>query len=572
VFVLGINANRRGSSACLLHDGQLVAAAEEARFRRTEDWVGFPTEAVRYCLEEARISLADVDHVAVAQGPAPLNRPSGFWPWRTAPKSDLSGAPDQAILDAMREAYPDQIDGVQAHMHLVEHQRSHLASAFFPSPFAEAAVISIDDADESWSTSWGIGRGSQIEVMGYIESPHSLSTFYAALAQWLGLRPWGDEDQVMALAAHGGARYVEAMRRVIKLHRDGSFELSLDLFDRSIRSAPGLASSDPLFSPRWVDLIGPPRPHDQTETAGPVKGFTQFQLDVAASGQAMLELAELNLIKSVQRVSQLPVLCLSGSIALNQVFNGKISALTPFERISVQPAAGDASTAVGAAFHLYHEVLGHPRVPMLASPYTGPCFEDDDMAHMLRGYGLRFWTAPDDELVPHTAQMIANGAVVGWFQGRMEWGPHPLGNRSVLADPRRPEMDHYLHEAIARRAPFVPFGASVLQEAAGDFFHQAELEPVVSRFSEVKPERQGQIPAVTHVDGTAQAHGVSRDLNPRYWHLIRAFEEHSGVPVVLNTSFSDQERVICEPEQAIQAFLRTRMDALVLGNHLVVRS
>jgi carbamoyltransferase len=582
VYILGINAYHAGASACLLQNGQLIAAAEEERFNRVTHWAGFPSDAIRYCLSEAGITIGDLDHLAVACDPSSSRAPNGPWhmrsPSRFLPRrgGHHQSADGQPPSDALLQSLGVKRANFRARFHRVDHHRSHLASAFFTSPFSQAAVVSLDDVGDDVSTMWGVGNDHEIRLLGRIELPHSLGLFAQALTQWLGFMRYGDEDKLVDLAAYGEPLYLDEMRRIVRLHRDGTFELNLDLFRHAkerltVAWDDGTPSTELLFSREWVNLLGAPRHPHQTETDSSLEGFTQYQLDVAASGQAMLELAELNLVRAVQKATGQRNLCMAGSLALNRGFNGKVRALTPFEQMYVQPAAGDAGTAMGVAYHIYHQLLGHARRPEVSSPYTGPQFDDDEIAHMLRGYGLSAWTADDDELIPSVAELLAGGWVVGWFQGRMEWGPRPLGNRSVLADPRRPGMVDVLRGRSKQPEPFRPFGASILSDATADYCVEDSPSPYMSQVYEMLPEQQCRIPAVTHVDGTARLQTVDGATNPRYWHLIRAFEEQTGVPLVLNTSFNENEPIICEPEQAIQSFLRTRMDALVLGNQLVAR-
>jgi carbamoyltransferase len=583
MYILGINAYHAGASACLLRDGELVAAAEEERFLRTKYWAGFPTQAIRFCLAEAGITAADLDHVGISRDPSANLHKKVLFALRRRPsfslvRDRLSNAakvrdPRGALIEGL------ELDGasLKAEFHNIEHHRAHLASSFFVAPFEEAAVISVDGMGDFVSTMWGVGRGTNLEILGSINFPHSLGIFYTAVSQWLGFPRYGDEGKVMGLAPYGQPRYLPQMRQVVRLQRDGTFRLDLDCFVHHAGGATmtwddGEPTLGTLYSPKLETIFGPARDPDLREGGDSVlPGFTQHQLDVAASLQAMLEEAEFHLVRMVQRVTGQTNLCLAGGVALNSVFNGKVLPQTPFEEIYVQPAAGDAGTAMGVAYEIHHELLGHPRGPALAHAYTGPQYADDQIAELLDGQGLTYERLEDDALFPRAARLIAEGCVLGWFQGRMEWGPRALGNRSILADPRRADMKEILNARIKRREPFRPFAPSILLEATGDYFDQSYPDPFMLKVYGVRPEKQAVIPAVTHVDGTGRLQTVDRAANPRYWALIKAFEAETGVPVVLNTSFNENEPIVCTPQEALDCFLRTRMDALVLGNFVLVK-
>jgi carbamoyltransferase len=572
MYVLGINAFHAGAAACLLRDGELVAAAEEERFNRIKYAAGFPSQAIRYCLSEAGITAYDLDHVAISRDAganvhkkilfALTRRPS-----LGAIRDRLTNAaqvrdPKAALVRAL------QLDAgeVKAQFHGVQHHLAHMASAFFVSPFEAAAVVSIDGMGDFVSTMWGAGCGNRLDVVGSIGFPHSLGIFYTAVSQWLGFEKYGDEGKVMGLAPYGRPIYLDQMRRIVRTQRDGTFELDLDYFVHHTGGASmtwdsGSPTLERLYSPRLEALLGAAR-----QCSGALE---QHHLDVAASMQAMLELVELELLRSLQRATGETAVCLAGGVALNSVVNGKIRANTPFEQIFVQPAAGDAGTSLGAAYYVYHQVLGYPRRQQLRHAGTGPSFEDASIAVALEQRGLVAERLSEDELCRQTAALIARGDVVGWFQGRMEWGPRALGNRSIVADPRRAEMKDVLNARIKHRESFRPFAPSVLREASDTYFDQRQADPFMTSVWDVLPPRRTTIPAVTHVDGTARTQTVDAADTPLYWRLISEFESLTDVPVVVNTSFNDNEPIVCRPQEAIDCFLRTRMDALAIGNHLV---
>jgi len=572
VYILGINAYHGGASACLIKDGQLIAAVEEERFKRVKYWAGFPTEAIRYCLAEAGITAYDLDHVGISRNPGAhlhkkilyaLSRRPSFGKIRDR----LANAarvrdPKKALVNALNL----DPSALKAEFHNVEHHRAHMASAFFVSPFQEAAILSVDGMGDFVSTMWGIGRGNRFEVHGEINYPHSLGWLYTAVSQWLGFPKYGDEGKVMGLAPYGQPVYLDQFRKIVRLQRDGTFELGMDYFSLDAEGATmtwdeGAPVLGTLYSQKLVDLLGPPRQ--------PRMEITEHHRNVAASLQAMLEEAEFNLVNMLQRVTGQKALCMAGGVALNSAFNGKILPNTAFEDIYIHPAAGDAGTALGVCYYIYHQVLGQPRTCVLNHAYTGPRFTNGRIAQVLDDYGLRYDELDVDQLVQRAAETVAQGNVLGWFQGRMEWGPRALGNRSIIADPRRDDMKDILNARIKHREKFRPFAPSILMEAVGDYFDETYPDPFMIKVYKVLPEKRAEIPAVTHVDGTGRLQTVHRDTNPLYWQLIKEFETLTGVPVVLNTSFNENEPIVCTPEEAIDCFLRTKMDVLIIGNYLV---
>lgn len=572
MYILGINAYHGGASACLIKDGQLIAAAEEERFKRVKYWAGFPVEAIRYCLAEAGITAYDLDHVGISRDPSAhlhkkilyaLSRRPSFGKTRDRL---VNAARVRDPKKALVEALNLDPSALKAEFHNVEHHRAHMASAFFVSPFQEAAILSVDGMGDFVSTMWGVGRGNRIEVLGEINYPHSLGWLYNAVSQWLGFPKYGDEGKVMGLTAYGEPVYLDEFRKIVRLQRDGTFELDLDYFALDAEGATmtwddGAPTVGTLYSQKLVDLFGPPRV--------PRSEITEHQQNVAASLQAMLEEAEFNLVHMLERATGQKALCMAGGVALNSLFNGKVLPNTDFEDIYIHPAAGDAGTALGVAFYIYHQILGRPRNYVLNHAYTGPRFSNGRIAKVLDSYGLTYAELPDDELCRTAARLVAEGSVVGWFQGRMEWGPRALGNRSILADPRRDDMKDILNARIKHRERFRPFAPSILLEATGEYFDQDYPDPFMIKVYNVLPEKRSLIPAVTHVDGTGRLQTVDRETAPLYWQVIKEFENLTGVPVVLNTSFNENEPIVCTPQEAIECFLRTKMDALVIGNYLV---
>ena len=580
MVILGINAYHGDSSACLVQDGQLIAAAEEERFRRIKHWAGLPTEAVRYCLEEAGIHLSNVDAIAINQD-AHANL------WRKAVFAAKSGLSVRTLLDRYQNKRKRlQVDVQLAHelnepyvsgkLEVVEHHMSHLASAFLVSPFEKAVVVSVDGFGDFASAAWGIGDGTRIEVDGKVFFPHSLGIFYQALTQFIGFPSYGDEYKVMGLAPYGEPKHLATMEDIVRLTNQGKFELNLRYFRHDKEKieyewSNGEPTVGRLYTPALEQLLGPSRKQDEE--------LTQFHKDLARSIQAMYEKAFFHLLNHLHSKYRVDNLALAGGCAMNSVANGKVFANTPFKKLYIQSAAGDAGGAIGAAKAVWHRRADTKRDFQMDHAYWGPQFSDDVIKQLLDEKSLEIgqencrvkFVSNEDELCALTAAAIADGLVVGWFQGRMEWGPRALGNRSIVCDPRRSDMKDILNRKIKRRESFRPFAPSILKEAVLDWFEVDDDVPFMMQVYQIRAERRGQIPAVTHVDGSGRLQTVYKTTNPRYYKLIKAFDAISGVPMVLNTSFNENEPVVCRPEEALACFLRTKMDLLVMGNWVVRR-
>ena len=575
MYILGINAYHGGSSATLIHDGQLIAAAEEERFTRVKYWAAFPIQAIRFVLTEAGITPQELDHVGISADPKANLMQKALFTFTKRPnlnfvRDRLSHSMKTTTLKtAFCEGLEVDPASMKADFHNVEHHRAHLASAFFVSPFDQAAVLSVDGAGDFVTTMWGTGQGNKLSVTDEILFPHSLGIYYTAITQWLGFPKYGDEGKTMGLAPYGEPKFVDEMRRIVRIQRDGTFELDLDYFVHHAEGATmtwgeGEPTLGTLYSPKLVEMFGEPRV-SRTE-------ITQRHMDVAASMQAMLEEAEFALVRKLQAETGAKTLCMAGGVALNSAFNGKVLPNTDFEDIHIHPAAGDAGTSLGVCYYIYHQVLGYPRAFVMTNAYTGPQFSNGTIQAALDRLGLSYKTLDEDALVKQAAGIVADGNVLGWYQGRMEWGPRALGNRSIIADPRRDDMKDILNARIKHREKFRPFAPSILLEATGDYFDQTYPDPFMIKVYNVLPEKRTEIPAVTHVDGTGRLQTVEREHSPLYWSLINAFGELTGTPVVLNTSFNENEPIVCTPDEAIDCFMRTKMDALVVGNHLVQKS
>jgi carbamoyltransferase len=574
MHVLGINAYHAGASACLLRDGALVAAVEEERLNRQKYWAGFPVLAIRKCLELGGIQPQDLHHVAISRDPNANLLRKALWAVRRNPRI---GYLTDRLINRRQVARIDetfcvalglQRQEVTAEFHHVEHHRAHMASAFFVSPFERAAILSVDGMGDFVSTMWGSGEGNRITVNDAVHFPHSLGFLYTAVSQWLGFTSFGDEGKVMGLASYGSPR-VDGLGDLVCVQRDGSFELNMDYFRHEREGvemtwAAGTPTLGPLYSDRFLERFGAPR-----SRSAPIERIHE---DMAATVQHVLEHALEQLLHRLHGETGLTDLCLAGGVALNGVFNGKICRRSRFRRFYVQPAANDAGTALGAASYVWHQQLGRPRAYVMEHAYTGPGYGNDEIEEALRAAGLSYRTLDDDELARTAARLIARGNVVGWFQQRMEWGPRALGARSILADPRRAEIKGVLNARIKQREPFRPFAPSMLEAAMDDYLEGAQADPFMVTVYPVRAHKKSEIPAVTHVDGTARLQSVTALQAPHYARVLEAFAEETGVPVLVNTSFNENEPIVCAPADAIDCFQRTRMDALAIGNCLVRRA
>jgi carbamoyltransferase len=576
MIILGINAYHANASAAIVADGRLLAAVEEERFNRVKYAAGFPARAIRYCLDVAGVTLSEVDHIAIPRDPwARLGtklryamRMPRFALDRARVMARFAGIGDE--LAASFELAPKDI---RARFHRVEHHAAHLASTFFVSPFDRAAVLSADGLGDFASAMWAAGNGPHMHILGETTFPHSLGMYYTALTQYLGFWKFGDEYKVMGLAAYGQPEFLEEFRRIVRTDGPLSFRLGLEYFTHQDQGAEMTwrdANSTPvqgrLFSRYLEERLGPARSADQP--------LERRHHNLAASMQAALEEVLVAHWNALAQKTGEKSLCLAGGVAFNCLANGKIFDHTPFERVYVQPAAGDAGLSVGAAFAVAHQVLGLPRDFVMDHAGWGPEFSLQEIRNVIEARSNangdeQIEELTEDALARTTARHIADGKIIGWFQGRMEWGPRALGQRSILADPRRPGMKDILNRRIKHREIFRPFAPSILEEATAEYFEQSHASPFMTFAYNVRPEKRAIIPAPTHLDGTARLQTVSRAANLLYWKLLRAFGDLTGVPVILNTSFNDNEPIVCSPEEALDCFRRTQMDVLVMGNYIL---
>jgi carbamoyltransferase len=573
--ILGLNAYHGDAAAALVVDGELVAAAEEERFNRVKHCAGFPALAAAWCLSEGGIRPEELDHLAVSRDPRAnvgqkLLRTIRHGASARYLKARLQNAAKiRDVRTALAESLGLDAGALRAQVHNVEHHQAHVASAFFVSPFEEAAILSVDGFGDFCSTMTAVGRGNSFEVLDRVLFPHSLGIYYAALTQWLGFPEYGDEGKVMGLAPYGDpSPHMKAMRDVLQTDGD-LFALGLDYFTHDKEGVDmtwdeGSPRIGRIYSDKLVETFGPARERGAE--------MTKHYEDVAAALQKRLEEVYLHLVDRLQARTGMTNLCLAGGVALNAVANGRIRPETGFEGLYVQPAAGDSGTAVGAAYYVWNQELGRPRSFVMTHAYTGPQYSEDEYAAAVQAAGLTAERLEDDVLFRSVAERIAAGDVVGWFQGRMEFGPRALGHRSIVADPRRSDMKDVLNARIKQREPFRPFAPSILADATGAWFDQDYTSPFMVLVYKTKPDKREKIPAVNHVDDTGRVQTVDRAVAPRYYRLIEEFGALTDVPVLLNTSFNENEPIVMTPTEAVDTFLKTHMDVLVLGNYVVSRN
>ena len=579
--IIGINAYHGDSSACIIVDGQLVAAVEEERFRRIKHWAGLPTESIRYCLEEANITLDQVDAIAINQ-----DANANLWKkiaFTLTKRPNFGLVLDRiknkrqrlSVVDQLGLAFPGQ--RFNGKVHAIEHHLAHLYSAFYVSPYEEAVTVSVDGFGDFSSGAWGVGRGKEIKIDGRVLFPHSLGIFYQALTQYLGFPHYGDEYKVMGLAPYGEAKYLKEMRQIVLLQDDGSYRLNLDYFRHHKESvATEWENGSPvfgcLFSDKLAKLLGPVRAKGED--------LLQKHMDIARSIQAMYEEAFFHLLNKLHERHGLDAVTVAGGCGMNSVANGKITRFTPFTKVYIQSAAGDAGGAIGSAFAVWNKKAKDSSTRFVMDhAYWGPQYGNDVIGELLekksadiKQQGCVINKIDEEiELCRVTAEAISEGKVIGWFQGRLEWGPRALGNRSIVCDPRRADMKDILNLKIKRRESFRPFAPSILRDSVSEWFEQDDDVPFMMKVFQVKEEKRKDIPAVTHADGSGRLQTVFKTTNARYYNLIEAFYTITGVPILLNTSFNENEPVVCKPEEALACFLRTKMDVLVMGDYMVTR-
>lgn len=576
MYILGLNAYHADSSAAIFKDGKMIAATEEERFRRVKHWAGFPSMAVSFCLREAGIGLDQVDHIAIGRDPRAklfkkllflAKNPGGGF---RAVKDRMGNARKVSSLEEELALIEPGIDlrALKSRIHQVEHHRSHLASAFFASPFKEAALLSIDGSGDFTTTMIGTGLDNKITILDSVDFPHSVGLFYTAFTQLLGFPHYGDEYKVMGLAPYGKPQYVDRLREVIQFGADGLFRLDLRYF-RDAKSGIISYGDDhvpvvaPLFSDFMIEKFGAPRAKDEP--------LSEYHKDLAASVQRVTEELIFHILTHLHKRTGLDSVCIAGGVAQNSVANGKLTRNTPFKNVYIPSAGHDAGISMGAALYVYNQLLGQPRAEPVWSAYTGSRFTNEEIEAYLRSRNIAYERYPDAELFEKVADRLIDAGVIGWFNGRAEFGPRALGARSILADPRRADAKDLLNSKIKRRESFRPFAPSILKEYVPEYFEVTDLVPFMEKVFPIREEKRPLIPAVTHADGTGRLQSVDQTVSPRYYRLIDTFRKKTGVPILLNTSFNENEPIVNSPEQAVECFLRTNMDMLVLENCVVSR-
>jgi len=568
MYILGLTT-LGDAAASLVCDGKLVAAAEEERFSRVKHHSGFPYNALQFCLNQAGIGIGDVEHVSLYWKPWILGRKAAQALKSLAISMDMFRARVDRGVAQVSDSYLGMLKYPRMirrrygpsgfRFRYLEHHLCHAASAFLVSPFESAAIFTLDGTGEETTTLFSRGQGTRIQPLKRIKLPHSLGQFYSAVTNLLGFDMFGgDEWKVMGLAAYGEPEYYDFFsNRVLTTNGNYDFRVNIRTLDHHLAKRY-------QFSDEIIGALGPPRRPDEP--------IGERHQNIASSAQKVLEDVVLHLLEGLHKQTGEESLCLAGGVAFNSVMNGRIINESPFKRVFIQPAAGDAGCSLGAAFLTHNMILKNRRVFEMDHAYWGPSFSNEECADALRESGLRFETAPDEELLPRVARLIADGAIVGWFQGRMEFGPRALGNRSFLADPRRADMRELLNKKVKLREWFRPLAPSMLEESSAVIFGVRRRDPFMVTVFTVAEGQRERIPAVIHVDNTARPQTVSRATNPRYWNLIKEFGRLTGVPALLNTSFNIQEPIVCSPRDAIRTFKGASFDALVLENNLALRA
>lgn len=574
MYILGINAFHADSSACLMRDGEVVNAIEEERIRRVKHWAGFPIEAIKFCLNDEGITIHDVDHITISRDPSANIVSKIAHTFKNLVK--FSSIYDRLVnsrkVASIKSILAGELgikeDSIRAEVHNIEHHRSHMGSAFFASPFNESAILSVDGFGDFTSTMIGVGRGNKIEVLDSVLYPHSLGVFYTAFTQFLGFNHYGDEYKVMGLAAYGKPNYIAELEDIISETSNGLFKLNEKYFRHPKEGVTmvwekGSPDIGTLYSDYWIEKLGGARKKDEE--------VTERHMNMASSMQKMCEKTIFRMLNHLHSLTGINNLCLTGGVAQNSVANGKILANTPFTKLYVPSAGHDAGTSIGSALYFYNNELGMDRIEPMYSGSLGSKFSEEEIEKVLVELGLDYKALSDEELYNEVTEGIIAGGVIGWFQGRAEFGPRALGNRSILVDPRRNDAKELLNKKIKKRESFRPFAPSILVEHVVDFFESSDEVPFMEKVFVIREERRKDIPAVTHVDGTGRLQTVDAIVNERYYKLISAFNDKTGIPILLNTSFNENEPIVNAPREAIDCFLRTDMDMLVLENFIVTR-
>jgi len=574
MYILGINAYHPDSSACLLKDGIVVCAIEEERIRRIKHWSGFPSEAIKFCLEDQNLTIKQVDYITISRDPkknihkkifhALKYSINPFNLWNRVLNSRKTSSVKSSLANLFQVSELD----IKAKFYNIEHHLSHMGSSFFASRFKESAILSIDGFGDFTSTMTAFGKGNNIKSLKELNYPHSLGVFYTTVTQFLGFPDYGDEYKVMGLASYGKARYLKELDQIIELNENGFFKLNKKYFKHFRKGVVmdwngGNSNINSLFTKHWEDLFGKSR----------AKGddLQKWHFDLAASVQTFTEKVIFHILNKLYEETRSVNLCLSGGVAQNSVANGKILENTSFKHIYIPSAGGDAGTSIGSALYLYNNILVKQRGEEITSASFGARFNHEEIINILEKHDVKYTLVSDEDLFEKVTDKLVNGGVVGWFQGRSEFGPRALGNRSILVDPRRDDAKELLNEKIKRRESFRPFAPSILKEFISEYFIENDSSPFMERVYNIRKEKHIDIPAVTHINGTGRLQTVDKHVSSRYHQLISKFAEKSGIPILLNTSFNENEPIVNRPEEALDCFLRTKMDMLVMENIIIER-
>jgi carbamoyltransferase len=574
MYILGINAYHADSSAAIFKNGVMIAATEEERFTRIKHWAGFPVLAIQFCLREAGIRLDDVDYITIGRDPNAkfINKLNYL---RKNPSLILGAVKrykNSREVTSLENEFK-KIDSGISYSRLkekiknIEHHRSHLASAFFASPFQESAILSIDGSGDFTTTMIAVGKGNKIEVLDSVDFPVSCGLFYTSFTQFLGFPHYGDEYKVMGLAPYGEAKYTDKVKKTLKFLPNGLYTWNEEYFVQPTKAGfiyeNNIPSVGNLYSKKFIEEFGKPRSNGQE--------LTQYHKDLAASVQRVTEELIFYILKQLKQRTGMENICIAGGVAQNSVANGKVSEATGFKNVYIPSAGHDAGISMGSALYLYNHILDQPRVPTMHSAYTGSKFSNEEIEQYLQAKSIKYQRLSDDQIYDIVTNKLIEPGVVGWFNGRAEFGPRALGARSIIADPRNPKAKDLLNLKIKRRESFRPFAPSILKEYTNEYFTRFDEVPFMEKVFPIKPEKQAAIPAVTHVDGTGRLQTVDKEISPRYYALIDAFRKKTGVPILLNTSFNENEPIVNTPAEALDCFLRTQMDMLVLENCVIER-
>ncbi len=580
MYILGINSYHADSSACIIHNGKLIFAIEEERLRRVKHWAGFPTLSIKNCLKACNINISNVDYICINRDPNVNLLKKIFHILKYKPSLRLildrikNRSKYQNISDILKKEYPNEkFNGKIVN---VEHHNAHLASAFYVSPFEKSCLISVDGFGDFTSTAWGLGSKLDIKVDDRIFFPHSLGILYQSITQFLGFKNYGDEYKVMGLAPYGKPTLVNKLKKLITLHKSGKYNLNLKYFkfhkeNINYRWDDGEVYLDDLYSEDLIKLLEIERKEFEE--------INQAHKDLAHSVQVIYEEAFFNILNNLYNKYKNENICISGGCGMNSVANGKIKNNTPFKNVFIQPAAGDAGGALGSSYYLWHKILRNESRFAMKHSYYGNSYNNNYISELLKNNEKKLniekckisYFSLFDDLTKKVATYISEGRVVGWFQGKMEWGPRALGNRSILADPRNANMKDILNKKIKKRESFRPFAPSIMREHVSEWFEVDDEVPFMMKVYQIKEDKRRTIPAVTHIDGSGRLQTVYKETNSKYYNLINEFFEITKVPLILNTSFNENEPIINIPEEALNCFLRTKMDVLVLENYLIER-